>query len=153
MSAHYLRLGIHSPGMGTITRGSPLPRENNSFQGMKDNLHQRNSTIRECVVHASVVDPVISFQKVPDPGLFVLTVKLPNLYFCIYTGKMQGSIFWKIPAPPPGGGGNIGQSHLGEKIWKGKEKKGENVKEKGRKRKEKERTGKENEKRGSKRVK
>jgi hypothetical protein len=54
---------------------------------------------------------------------------------------------------PPGGGGNIGRCQLGEKIWKGEEEKGENVKEKGRKRKEKERKGKENEKRGSKRVK
>jgi hypothetical protein len=42
---------------------------------------------------------------------------------------------------PPGGGGNIGRCHLGEKICKGEEKKGENVKEKGRKRTEKETQG------------
>jgi hypothetical protein len=50
-------------------------------------------------------------------------------------------------------GGNISRCHLGEKIWKGKEKKGENMKEKGGKGKEKGGKGKENEKRGSKRVK
>ncbi len=50
-------------------------------------------------------------------------------------------------------GKNIRQCHLGEKIWKGEEKKGGNVKEKGRKGKEKGRKGKENEKRGRKRVK
>ncbi len=37
---------------------------------------------------------------------------------------------------PPGGGGNISQCHLGEKIWKEQEKKAENVEEKGRKGKE-----------------
>jgi hypothetical protein len=58
----------------------------------------------------------------------------------------------KYPPPPPGGE-NISRCHLGEKIWKGIEKKGENVKEKGRKGKENWRKGKENEKRGSKRVK
>ncbi len=55
--------------------------------------------------------------------------------------------------PPPPGGKNISRCHLGEKILKGEEKKGENVKEKGRKGKEKGRKGKENEKRESKRVK
>ncbi len=46
--------------------------------------------------------------------------------------------------------GNISQCHLGEKIQKGQEKKGENVKEKGIKGKEKGGKRKENEKRGSK---
>jgi hypothetical protein len=50
-------------------------------------------------------------------------------------------------------GGDISRCHLGEKIWKGKEKKEENVKEKGRKEKEKGRKREENEKRGNKRVK
>ncbi len=45
---------------------------------------------------------------------------------------------------PPPGGGNISWCHLGEKIWKGQEKKAENVEEKGRKGKEKGRKGKEN---------
>ncbi len=67
----------------------------------------------------------------------------------------QGHIHWKIPPPPPGGGKisadvmwgkNIRRCHLGEKISKGEEKKGANVKEKGRK-------GKENGERGSKRAK
>ncbi len=48
----------------------------------------------------------------------------------------------------PWGGGNISRGHLGEKIWKSEEKKGENVKEKRRKGKEKGRKGKENEKKG-----
>ncbi len=64
----------------------------------------------------------------------------------------RGLYIGKYP-PPPGGGGNISRCHLGEKIWKGEEKKGENIKEKGRKGKEKGGKGKENEKRGSKRVK
>jgi hypothetical protein len=68
----------------------------------------------------------------------------PSSLTFLFHPSGQGSIFWKIPLP---GGGNIGRCHLGEKIWKGKEKKGENVKEKGRKRKEKKRKGKENEKR------
>jgi hypothetical protein len=38
--------------------------------------------------------------------------------------------------PPPRGGKNISRCNLGEKIWKGEEKKGKNVKEKGRKGKE-----------------
>jgi hypothetical protein len=42
----------------------------------------------------------------------------------------RGLYFGKYPP----GGGNIGRCHLGEKIWKDEEKKGENVKEKGRKR-------------------
>ncbi len=68
-------------------------------------------------------------------------------------GPMQGSIFWKIP-PPPRGGGKISADVIwGKKYEKAKIKKGENVKEKERKRKEKERKGKENEKRVSKRVK
>jgi hypothetical protein len=47
----------------------------------------------------------------------------------------------------------ISRCHLGEKIWKGEEKKGENVKGKGRKGKEKGRKGKKNEKRGRNRIK
>ncbi len=45
-------------------------------------------------------------------------------------------------------GGEYQPMSFGGKIWKGEEKKSENVKEKGRKRKEKGRKGKENEKRG-----
>ncbi len=64
--------------------------------------------------------------------------------FCCLCGfslmNKQGSIYWKIPSPL--GGGNISRCHLGEKIWKGEEKKGENVKEKGIKGKEKGRKGK-----------
>jgi hypothetical protein len=67
----------------------------------------------------------------------------------IYT---QGSIYWKIP-PPPTGGGKYQPMTFGGKNMKRREKKGENVKEKGRKRKEKGRKGKENKKKGSKRVK
>jgi hypothetical protein len=55
--------------------------------------------------------------------------------------------------PPPWGGKYVSRCHLGEKIYKKKRKRGENVKEKGRKGKEKGRKGKENEKRGSKRIK
>jgi hypothetical protein len=55
--------------------------------------------------------------------------------------------------PHPLGEGKYQPLSLGGKIWKGEEKKVENVKEKGRKGKEKGRKGKENEKRGSKRVK
>jgi hypothetical protein len=66
---------------------------------------------------------------------------------------LQGPIYWKITPPPLGGGKNISRCNLVEKLWKGKEKKEENVTEKRRKGKEKGRKGKENKKRGSKRVK
>ncbi len=46
----------------------------------------------------------------------------------LYTGKYH----------PPLGGGDISRCHLAEKIWKGEEKKEENVKEKLRKGEEKE---------------
>jgi hypothetical protein len=65
----------------------------------------------------------------------------------------QRPIYWKIPPPPPLGGGKYQpRSFGGKNIIKWREK-GENVKEKRRKGKEKGRKGKENEKRGSKRVK
>jgi hypothetical protein len=73
----------------------------------------------------------------------------------LVTGKRflyQGSIYWKI-RPPPGGGNKYQPMSFGKKIWKGEEKKVENVKEKGRKGKEKWRKGKENEKKGRNRVK
>jgi hypothetical protein len=58
--------------------------------------------------------------------------------------KIAGAyILENTPSP---WGWNISRCHLGEKIRKGEEKKGENAKEKGRK-------GKANEKRGNKRVK
>jgi hypothetical protein len=78
------------------------------------------------------VDYSLSFAEQGKPGVYILE-----------------------NTPPPPGGKHIGRCHLGEKIWKGKEKKGENVKEKRgkckrKKRKEKERKGKENEERGRK---
>jgi hypothetical protein len=66
------------------------------------------------------------------------------------SGKGRGLYIGKISSPR---GGEYLPMSFGEKIWKDKEKKGENVKEKGRKEKEKGGKGKENEKRGSKRVK
>jgi hypothetical protein len=48
----------------------------------------------------------------------------------------------------PPWGKNISQCHLEDKIWKGEEKKGENIKEKGRKGKEKGRKGKEKGRKG-----
>jgi hypothetical protein len=56
--------------------------------------------------------------------------------------KTKPGVYILENTPPPGGG-NISRCHLGGKIWRGEEKKGENVKEKGRQ-------GKENEKRGKK---
>jgi hypothetical protein len=44
-------------------------------------------------------------------------------------GKYQGPTYWKIPFPP-GGGGISADVIWGKKIWKGEEKKGENVKKK-----------------------
>ncbi len=53
--------------------------------------------------------------------------------------KSRGQYIGKYP--PPLKGGNISDCHLGGKIWKAEEKKGEYVKEKGRKGKEKEKRG------------
>jgi hypothetical protein len=65
------------------------------------------------------------------------------------TGPTQKVFFVKFSLPvnfaawepPPPGGGRKTDSHFGGKIWKGKDKKGENKQENGRKGKEKGRKG------------
>jgi hypothetical protein len=64
--------------------------------------------------------------------------------------EYAGVIYWKYFLP---GAGDISWCHLGEKIWRGEKKIGENVKEKGRKVKEKGRKGKEKEEMGKKKKK
>ncbi len=49
------------------------------------------------------------------------------MYVIVYVKNLLDKILENTP--PPWGGGNISQCHLGEKIGKGEEKKGENVKE------------------------
>jgi hypothetical protein len=55
-----------------------------------------------------------------------------------FSVNSRGLYIGKSPSPQ---GGNISRCNLGEKIWKGGEKKGENIKEKGRKGERKRRKG------------
>ncbi len=65
----------------------------------------------------------------------------------IKQGQIRGYLYiGKYPPPPSGGGGGYQLMSFGGKIWKGEEKKGENVNEKGRKSNEKERKRKQKEK-------
>ncbi len=72
-----------------------------------------------------------------------LAVRAVAAHLCNMSNIMGRGLYIGKYHPPLGGGKNISRCHLGEKIWKGEKKKGENVKEKGRKGEEKGRKEKE----------
>jgi hypothetical protein len=114
------------------------------FVGPKQEVFSHPPPLRKWLFSSSRVYLFLTrfFPFIFAPFVFILSSKF-NIFPGVYI----------LENTPPLGGGNIRRCHLGEKIWKGLEKKAENVEEKGRKGKEKGRKGKENEKRGSKRVK
>jgi hypothetical protein len=101
-------------------------------------VEEKSQKSKNLLVSSISLTKVKIWQYLPWEVMVYISSRLAkeNFYRQSELALKQGSTVYIGEYPPSSPRGNISRCHLGEKIWKGEEKKEENVKEKGRKGKE-----------------